>query len=298
MTNDELRMTKGIAARTLPGRRVSSFVIRHSSFCLMTVCVLFVAVPAVADDTPRTGIIDRAGVVDAQTEAQVNGWLLELETKTGAQLKVLTIETLDGRDIYEFAKETLQRWRLGQKGKSNGAIVVIAVKDHKWRISAGEGIEHVIPDIYCDQVAQQYFLPNFRKGDYGKGILDGTAVLAQKIAEDAKVQLTGVPRPSIGRGRGTGGNIFGACGGSSIILLFIFIAVMRNSLARGRSYRTWGGGWFWNAVLLNSLLNSGRRGGGWSGGSSFGGFGGGGGGGGFGGGGGGSFGGGGAGGSW
>jgi uncharacterized protein len=304
--NSELRIANSERKRwsARPGSGLSLFAIRYSNFCLAAGFVLVSVVAAFADETPRTGIIDRAGVVDPQTEGQINAWLLELEQKTGAQLKVLTIDTLNGRDAHEYAIETAKRWRLGQMGKDNGALVVISVKDHKWRIEAGEGIEHAIPDAYCDQVASQYFLPNFRRNDYNKGILEGTAVLAQKIAADANVQLNGVPKLGMNRSHDTSENVFGVCSGFSIILLFIFIAVMRNSLARGQGYRTWGGGgWFWKAMLLNSLMNSGRRGGGWSGGSNWGGFGGGSGGGGgfgggFGGGGGGSFGGGGAGGSW
>ncbi len=308
--NNELRIAKSEMkkGRVSARRGLSLFAIRYSSLCLAAL-VLTLGEASIADETPRTGIVDQAGVVDAQAKTEINAWLLELEQKTGAQLKVLTVDSTNGRDIFEFGKETFNRWRLGQKGKNNGALVVIAVKDRHWRILPGEGIEHAIPDLYCDQIASQYFLPNFKRGDYSKGILEGTAVLAQKIAADAHVQLSGVPKLTIHPQRDNVDNVFGACSGAFIILLFIFIAVMRNSIARGRSYRTWGGGWFWNAMLLNSLLNSGRRRGRWGGGSSwggfdgggFGGFGGGGGGGfggGFGGGGGGSFGGGGAGGSW
>ena len=302
MTNGELRITKVRAAETL-SRRVSSFHIRNSAFRLATAVILLNSAVSLADETPRTGVIDRAGVVDAETEARINAWLLELETKTKAQLKVLTVETTEGRDIYEFGKETFNRWRLGQADKDNGALVVIAVKDRKWRILPGEGIEDTLPDAFCDQVATDFFLPNFRRGDFGKGILDGTAVLAQKIAADANVQLTGVPNLSLRRRPSGGEKIFGACSVSSIVLLFIFIAIMRNTIARQRYRR---GGWDMGDLITSAMIgrmlfggrHSGR--GRWSGGSSFGGFGGGGsfGGGGFGGGGGGSFGGGGAGGSW
>lgn len=307
MGNSELRSAKS-ERRTAPCRERRTdwlLAIRALPLCLAGALVLSFSAMLIADETPRTGIVDQAGVVSAQAKATINAWLLELEQKTGAQLKVLTVETTNGRDIYEFGKETFNRWRLGQRGKNNGALVVIAVKDHHWRILSGEGIEDSIPDIYCDQVAQQYFVPNFRRNDYSKGLLDGTAVLAQKIAADAHVHLSGVPKMTLVQHRGAGDRVFGACGGTFIILLFIFIAVMRNSRGSGRGFRTWGGGWFWNAMILNSLMNSGRRRGGWGGGSSWGGFGGGGFGGGgggfgggFGGGGGGSFGGGGAGGSW
>ena len=97
-------------------------------------------------DTPRTGIIDMAGVVDAQTEAGLNNWLLELEKKTGAQLKVLTIDSTRGRDAHSYAMETAKRWRLGKKQEDNGVLIMIAVADRKYAIVVGQGIEDTLPD--------------------------------------------------------------------------------------------------------------------------------------------------------
>jgi uncharacterized protein len=269
MTIYELRITKESAAES--SRR------RVSSFCIAT-SLLLLATTVLADETPRTGVIDRAGVVDEATEARINAWLLELETKTKAQLKVLTVETTEGRDIYEFGKETFNRWRLGQADKDNGALVVIAVKDKKWRILTGEGIEDTLPDAYCDQVAADFFLPNFRRGDFGKGILEGTAVLAQKIAADEKVQLTGVPVIGSPTGRQSDSTIASFV---AVAIMFVFIIMgMLNRNARGRGNRAWGGDWLtW--MVIGNMLSGGRR----RGGSSWGGFGGFSGGGGFGGGG-------------
>lgn len=246
---------------------------------------------------------DYAGVIDPNTRQSLNAWLKELELRVGAQVIVLTIDSTGGRDMYQYAMDIAKRERLGQKKENNGVLIVIAVKDRKWRIVTGEGIEDTLPDVYCDSIAQDYFLPNFRKGDYSSGVYFGVVAIAKKIAEEKGIQLTGIPAAPAGRvanarrGRGGGGAAIGSCFTTFIIL--IVIASILGSRRR-RYYGSWGGGsGFWTGVILSNLLNSGRRGGGWSGGSSWGGGGGGGGGfGGFGGGGGGSFGGGGAGGSW
>lgn len=97
--------------------------------------VLIACVPmARADQTPRTGVIDDAGVVRPETINNINAWLLELEQKTGAQMKVWTIDTTNGRDIYTLGIETARKWKLGQKKDNNGCLIVIAVNDRKWRI--------------------------------------------------------------------------------------------------------------------------------------------------------------------
>lgn len=272
----------------------------RSARCAIIVVVLLGCAPLLqADETPRTGVIDDAGVIRPETIRNINAWLLELEQKTGAQLKVWTVDSTNGRDPYSLAMETAKKWKLGQKGKDNGCLVLIAVKDRKWRIVSGEGIEDSIPDLYCDTVAQQYFVPYFRKGNYSQGILMGTAALAKAIAKDAGVELTGMPNTNVRsrRGRGSGGGAVASCF-SLLIMIIIFGTIFRGGRGRGRRRYGWGGGDLVTGMILGNVLGnlSGGRRSGWSGGSSWGG--GGGFGGGFGGGGGGSFGGGGAGGGW
>jgi len=248
-------------------------------------------------DTPRTGIIDMAGVVDAKTEAGLNNWLLALEKKTGAQLKVLTIESTRGQDIHSYAMELARRWRLGDKEKDNGVLVVIAVADRKYTTVVGQGIEDTLPDLYTHTIAEKYFVPNFRRGDFATGIYEGTVALAKKVAADEGVQLSGSPpAPKRRSGRSARRSRGGGVPCFSVLIVFILFGSILGG-SRRRHYGAWSGGGFLQAMLLGSLMSGLFRGGGrgWSGGS---GFGGGGFGGGFGGGGGGSFGGGGSSGGW
>lgn len=246
----------------------------------------------------RQGINDYANVVNSGTEQALNAYLLELEQKTGAQLRVLTIKSTKGRDLYSYTMELAQREKLGQADKDNGVVVAIAVKDRKWRIVTGEGIEDTLPDLYCDSVAQQYFIPNFKRGDFSTGIYQGAVAMAQKVAADAGVTLSGAPKMKIQKSRRRTRSSRGGVPCFVIFFLFIVIGSILGGRRR-RYYGTWGGGGLWQGILLGTLLNSATRsssswsaGSGWSGGFGGGGFGG------FGGGGGGSFGGGGAGGSW
>jgi len=235
-----------------------------------------------ADPMPSTYVVDNAGVISADGSRVLLGMLQELEQKTGAQMIVLTVPSTGGVPIEQFALEKAEAWKLGQKGKDNGLLMVIAVKDRKYRTEVGYGLESILPDSLTGSIQRAYLVPQFRKGDYTRGIVDTAAVYATTIAKAQGVQLTGVPRvePVQAQGRHSGGIPFG--------LIFFILLFLLFSSSRSRS------GSFLQGLLLGSLLGGGR---GYRGGGGFGSFGGGGFGG-FGGGGGGGFGGGGSSGGW
>ncbi len=244
---------------------------------------------------PGTYVVDRAGIVDDRIEASLNGWLRELEQKTTAQVKVLTVATTNGEDFFTFVQRHAELWQLGKKGKDNGALIAVAVSERKVRIQTGYGLEAVLPDSWCGSLSRSVFAANFRAGKFSDGIYEGTVAVANKVADDAKVTLTGIPnlrhRPAADRRPPLAGLI------PVVIILIVVLA------SRRRRYRGgWGGGGLWRTIFWGSILRDGLRGGrGFSGFGGFsGGFGGRGGGGGFGGsfGGGGRFGGGGGGSSW
>ncbi len=227
---------------------------------------------------PRDYVVDLAGVMSPDTSARLNALLLELEQKTTAQVLVLTVQSLDGQSIEEFAFNTKEKWKLGQKGKDNGVLIVVAVKDRRYRIEVGYGLESILPDSLVGSIGREYFVPYFRQGDYSTGIYAGAVALTRTIAAHEGVQITtgeevAQPRISVG-GKPIG--MFQAVmfGIFALVALILFITHPRQCFL----------------ILLLSQMGGGR--GGWSGGG--GGFGGGS----FGGGGGGSGGGGGASGGW
>jgi uncharacterized protein len=229
---------------------------------------------------PRDYVVDLAGVMNDNAKAQLNALLHELEQKTTAQVLVLTVQSLDGEEIRSFGLKTAEKWKLGQKGKDNGALLIVAVQDRKYTIEVGYGLEGVLPDSLVGTIGREYLVPYFRKGDYSSGISAATLAVIQTIAAQEGVQISGMP--DLGQYRTVSANrspgtfqmvVFGIFG---LVVLILFITHPRAFLL----------------FLLASQMGGGR--GGWSGGG--GGFGGGGGG--FGGGGGGGFGGGGASGGW
>ncbi len=239
---------------------------------------------------PGTFVVDKAGIIDDRVERELEGWLRELEQKTTAQVKVLTVPTIEGEDLFGFTQRHAERWKLGRKGKDNGALITVALKEREFRVHPGYGLEPVLPDSWCGQLHREVIIPNFRAGNYSEGLHKAVTAIANRVADASNVQLTGIPQYRFAPQRRVRPS--GVCGLGVLPFIVIILLLTR----RRRHGRRWGGGLgeaiFWGSVLNN--LGRGGRSGGWGGG----GFGGGGGG--FGGsfGGGGRFGGGGGGGRW
>jgi uncharacterized protein len=225
---------------------------------------------------PRHYVEDYANVINDSQERSLNGILKELEQKTGAQYIVLTVKTTQGIPIQQFSIELTDKWKLGQKGKDNGMLFVLAAADRKYWFNTGYGLEGFITDQYCGQIGRDVLVPFLKKENYGEGIYQANLQIVQKIAAQSGVALTGMPELKTVPGRRRNG--------LPCIFPLLFIVCM---LFGGRGMRT---------LFFVSLLSSGFGGYGRSGSYGGGGFGGRSGG--FGGGMGGGFGGGGAGGSW
>ena len=248
----------------------------------VTVCLVIPVQAAKVEPAPKTYVSDRAGVIDSGNERQLVGLLQELEQKTQSRFVVLTVNTTGGVPIEDYALERARQWKFGTSRKGASVLVVVAVKDKKFRVETGYRHEGALPDALIWKITEDYFKPNFRKNRFSRGIFEGTAALAAVAAKEKGVTLTGMPRLSSPRTR----RVRGVGIGFVPILLFFLLA----GFSRGRSRNAL----FWG-LMAGSMFG---RGGGFGGSGGFGGGGGGGGFGGFGGGGGGGFGGGGVSGGW
>ena len=145
---------------------------------------------------PHDYVVDLAGVMDNNVKTELNTLLHELEQKTTAQVLILTVQSLDGQGVEEFALNTLTKWKLGQKGKDNGVLIVVAVQDHKYRLEIGYGLEGVLPDSLVGTIGRTYMVPYFRKGDYSTGIYAATLAVINTIAEHEGVSIAAGRQPS------------------------------------------------------------------------------------------------------
>jgi uncharacterized protein len=230
--------------------------------------VFFSSRMAMAQTMPASYVVDEAGIIEDTVERRLAGHLQELEQKTGAQMIVLSIPSTQGIPIEEYALDKAETWRLGQEGKDNGLLMVVAVNDRRYRIEVGYGLEPIIPDSLAGTIARQYLVPGFKAGDYTGGIYSTAVVIMDTIAKASGVQLSGMPVVQAPRAQAKKSPL-----GS--LLSFLFFLFVISSLMSGRSRGLFG------ALLLGSLLG-GRPGGshrsggfGSFGGGGFGGFGGG-----------------------
>ena len=258
-----------------------SQVLRKGLLLVATlVASVLLAAPARAESVSQLKynnyVNDFAHVLSDQTLSSLNGLCLQLDQKAHAQVAVVTINSLDGSDIESYSFALAQKWGVGVGSKSTnrGVLILFAVKDHKYRFEVSYGLEAILPDGKVGGFGREA-VPLLRQGNYDGAVSLMTQRVANVIAQDAGVQLTGVSQPLPTTYHEMPRVIF---------ILFIIFLLLATPLRRVV---------FWWLVFAGAPR--------WGGGSSHsgtGGFGGGGGFGGFGGGGGGGFGGGGASGGW
>jgi uncharacterized protein len=203
---------------------------RRSLFSLTVMLFMVSAAAAIELPMPRHYVEDYANVINSSDEQSLNGILQELEQKTSAQYIILTVQSTEGVPIEQFAIEHAQKWGLGQKGKDNGMLFVLAAKDRRYRFEVGYGLEGFITDQYCGRVGRKVLAPLLKKGQYSKGIYEANLQIVKKIAEESGVSLTGMPKlaPVPAKGRRSGAP---CC--STILPLLLLIFLFTGMTGRG-----------------------------------------------------------------
>jgi uncharacterized protein len=280
-----------------------------------TVLILLMTVfPAVAQNSEQfsidksplpdpTGYVnDYAGVIDAATKQQLEDTLTRFKQKSNVEIGVAVVKTTGDRDIFDYSLAVARGWKIGSKDDDNpSALLFVAIDDRKYFTQISRDLEDELPDSLAGSLQRQYLVPEFRKGNYGKGISDTINAYITTI-QNRSSGSTATPTPAdTGRRDESGGasifNVICCLGVGFLILVIILSRAGRGGGGRNDRNR-WGGGGFGGGGsalpwVIGSILASGSgrsSSSDWGGGGSSGGWGG------FGGGG--DFGGGGAGGSW
>jgi uncharacterized protein len=137
---------------------------------------MLLASPLLAElDVPYlTGrVTDNAQILSQETIRLLTDSLKSHEDRTGNQIAVLTVPTLDGEVIEDYAVRVLREWKLGQKDRDNGILIVVVPNDHRMRIEVGYGLEGTLTDGTAGQIIRTVMTPKFKNGDYSGGITDG-----------------------------------------------------------------------------------------------------------------------------
>jgi len=134
-------------------------------------------------------INDYNSVIDLSTKEYLIAVGNELEAKTGAQEVVVIIDSLKGEDLNNYTNELFRTWGIGQKDKNNGLLIFLSIKDRKWRVEVGTGLEGILPDIYTARVMDSVAKPKFVGGNYSLGIKEVYSIFASDIAKETGVTL-------------------------------------------------------------------------------------------------------------
>jgi len=238
---------------------------------------------------PSTGFVnDFAGAIDEATRQNLEAKLADLKNSTNppVEIAVAVVRTTDGRDIFDYSLAVARGWKIGTKDDDNpSALLLVAIDDRKYFTQVSRDLEDELPDGVVGSLQRKLLVPEFKKGNYGKGISDTIDAYIETIRN--KGNAAGVrPAEETQPRRSLDGGATGliCCGG---IILIILISIFSRSKGgpSGRDRDRWGGGGFGGGGggassalpwIIGGLLEGSGSGGsssssGWGGGSSDGG---------------------------
>ena len=240
---------------------------------------------------PTGAVNDYAGVIDPATKQQLEEKLKQFRTSTGVELAVAVVKTTGDRPIFDYSLAVSRGWKIGSKEDDNpSALLFVAIDDRKYFTQVSKDLEDELPDGIVGNLQRQYLVPEFRNGNYAKGISDTVDAYIRTTQE--RISGTYVPPANTGQQPGKGRGVSKAISSPVCCLIIIgVILLLLFSRRRGGSNDDndrWGGGGGLGAAsalpwIVGSILTSGSGSsssssgwGGSSGGSDWGGFGGGG----------------------
>jgi uncharacterized protein len=155
-------------------------------WALVGTTALWLATVAVAlTFPPLTGrIVDQANIIPQDTRNALEPKLVELEQKSGIQLVVATVSSLEGQEIEPYANQLFRFWKLGEKNKNNGVLLLVAPKERRVRIEVGYGLEGTLTDALSAVIIANAITPRFKTGDYGGGITRGVDDIITVLTTD------------------------------------------------------------------------------------------------------------------
>ncbi len=221
-----------------------------------------------ADNFPKPigAVNDFARVIPPEYKNRMESLAREVLEKTGTAIVVATVETIGENELNDYVNSLYKAWGIGKKGEDKGVLIFLTVKERKFRIETGYGVEGILPDGLVGEIRDRYAIPYFRKGDFGQGLSNTVIAVASVVAKAANVSITGgvpVAQPEERKVRQRG-SVW-----PLIILVLIVVALL--ATRQGRAMLPW--------LLFFAFTGRGGGGGGGGfgsfGGGGFGGFGGG-----------------------
>ena len=170
---------------------------RNTIFLVASALMVLVGPPARARSIPamQSRVTDEAMLLPPAERSRLEARLLDYEQKTGHQFAVVIVQSLQGEALEAWSLRVAEQWRLGDKTRDDGLLLVVAVQDRAVRVEVGYGLEGAVPDVLAARVIRDVIVPRFAAQDFAGGISDGLDVLMKAAAGEA----TGLPAVQVDR---------------------------------------------------------------------------------------------------
>lgn len=195
----------------------------------------------------RAAVNDYAKMLETRDVQIIENYLEKLNRDTGIQIAVLTVPSLEGEPIEDFSIRTVESWKLGQAGKDNGVLLLIAAAEKKVRIEVGYGLEGILTDMQCGLIIRNLIAPHFKNGDYGKGVAAAVQHMAQNVTFGEAAVID--ENLSAAEDDRENGSLL------SVVVLLIFFMIMMSGMNRRGRYSGGSGLWRAAAAVSSSLLS-------------------------------------------
>ena len=210
-----------------------------------------VMLAAVISPTSDFYVNDNAGVLTSSTKQYIMNTNVELQKKTGAQIVVVTVKSLDGMSIEDYAYQLFNSWGIGDKTKDNGLLLLCSYGDREFRVEVGYGLEGKLPDGKTGRMQDEYIIPYLKQNNFDEGIKNGYSAFLKEVADEYGVTITGSEKAIQ---KGTSFQPIEMI--IYMVVMFFFIFISMRFRGRGGPFIFFGGG-------------GGFHGGGFSGGGGF-----------------------------
>ena len=230
--------------------------------------LLFSFIAPAQDIKPQGFLNDYAGVFNSAQKQNIENILSRIEKKTGVEFAVVIVNSTAPSSIDRYANDLFNKWKIGKKGKDNGLLLLIALKDRKLRIETGYGLEGILPDAICKLIIIRRITPFFKEGRFYEGVLSGVASVAEVFEKEYHTEIlkgTDIKTESLPKSRRRG-SVFGF-----LISIIFFIIIFSNFGIFGLFFLPFGSGGSWSDSGGGFSGGFGGFGGGFSGGGGAGG---------------------------
>jgi len=176
---------------------------------------------------------DEANVLSQSAKTEIEAMILAERDSTSNQIGVLIVPSLEGEILEEYSLRVAEKWKIGQKGKDNGVLLLIALKERRLRMESGYGMEGALTDALASRIDRNEIAPRFREGDFDGGVKAGVTAIIKAVKGEYKNDN---PRPTKRKSRRTSPLA------TIVIIIIIIIIASRRNRRGGGGYWSSGGG--------------------------------------------------------